>query len=67
VVIVGGGIAAVSTASALRALGFDGPVTLILGVGMVPDTGLAAAAGLLVDRGVVVDTFQGSGASTLRV
>lgn len=29
IAIVGGGIAGVSTASALRALGFDGPVTLI--------------------------------------
>src|SRR5262245_61743570 len=29
VVIVGGGIAGVSTAAALRSLGFDGPVTLV--------------------------------------
>ncbi|MBV6763100.1 oxidoreductase C-terminal domain-containing protein, partial [Rhodococcus opacus] len=31
---------------------------VVLGVGMVPETGLAAAAGLEVDRGIVVDSGQ---------
>lgn len=31
---------------------------VVLGVGMVPDTALAEAAGLEVDRGIVVDTGQ---------
>lgn len=41
--------------------GMDQPCAVdvvVLGVGMVPDTGLAEAAGLEVDRGIVVDALQ---------